>query len=62
MLGFTPRGQSTGYPKDGSKNKWSNKWSPSNSKATIAQTSVLADSNNSIVNSSSLSNLSTNQC
>ncbi|KAL5558199.1 hypothetical protein UlMin_034410 [Ulmus minor] len=70
--GFTPKGQSTSYSKDGSPNKWTtgyskggspNKWSPGYSKATVAQTSILVDSNNSTVNSSySLSNLCANQC
>ncbi|KAL5578248.1 hypothetical protein UlMin_019947 [Ulmus minor] len=58
--GFTPKSQSNSHSKEGGQNRWSNKWSPGNSKATIAQANVLADSAGSTT--SSLNSLSANQC
>ncbi|KAL5572020.1 hypothetical protein UlMin_021617 [Ulmus minor] len=58
--GFTPKSQSPSYSKEGGPNRWSNKWSSGNSKATVAQANVLADSAGSTT--SSLNSLSANQC
>ncbi|KAL5560669.1 hypothetical protein UlMin_036880 [Ulmus minor] len=58
--GFTPKSQSPSYSKEGGPNRWSNKWSSGNSKATVAQANVLADSAGSTT--SSLNSLFANQC